>query len=360
MKAKEIIKFVLRLAGVCGIISLIWTWKTYGSFVMAANSVKQLNEHFYYMEFKGNTQLKEFMERGGAENNSQLGTYIEFLLRGKQIKKVYKEQVPLNTGCAAIGASTTDGKELMGRNYDWDDLKNAVIIKSTPKNGYKSISTVQFDFVGFGKDFKPDSFGRKYLMSAGLFVPLDGMNEKGLVISDLMAGDDEVTDQDNGKNDVTTTLAIRCILDFCADVPEAIEFLKSHDMHSVIGKAHHFAIRDAAGRMIVVEYSNNEMIITEAQAVTNHYLGVEKDLSTRQNSVYRLGVLNDYLESNKNNMTENTVKSALYDIRASQFGSDLTDTDKTWWRIVFNQTDLTVNYALEENYADDAAYIFRF
>jgi len=354
--AKKIINICSVILGAAGLIILASSWKTYGPFVLAANSVKQLNNHFYYMEFKGDTQLDIFLKKGGAENNKQLAGYIEYLLRGKNINKVYKDQVPLNTGCASISCKTPEGEKVFGRNYDWenDQFKYGMIIKSSPKHGYKSISTVQLDFLGFGEDYKPESFGSRYLASAALIVPLDGMNEKGLCISDLMAGDQESTNQDDGKDDVTTTLAIRSILDFCADVPEALDFLENHDMHSVIGYAHHFAISDISGRSVVVEYVNNEMKVVESSTVTNHYLSEKRDAFNLENSTYRQNVLNERLEGN-GVLSEKEVKQALCDIRAGQFKKN----SKSWWSAVFNQTNLTVSYSLEENYEDGSAFTFK-
>lgn len=355
MKAKIIMKIISTVLGIVGLIILAGSWKTFGSFVKAANSVKQLSDHFYYLEFKGDTQLEEYLAHGGAASNEEMAVYIESLLRGKNIDKVFKDKVPLNTGCASISCTTPDGKKVFGRNYDWntDAFKYGIIIKSTPKNGYKSISTLQLDFLGFGGNFKPDSFANKYLSSAALFVPLDGMNEKGLCISDLMAGDSECTSQNTGKSAVTTTLAIRGILDFCADVPEALDFLEKHDMHSVIGQAHHFAISDKAGRAVVVEYIDNRMVVTEADTLTNHYLAVEREVKTLENSTMRRAVLDERL-AEKGNLTESDVKDVLSDIRASQYGKD----SKTWWSAVFNQDDLTVRYYLEENYDEEAAFTF--
>ncbi|MCQ2591734.1 MAG: carcinine hydrolase/isopenicillin-N N-acyltransferase family protein [Treponema sp.] len=351
---KIFFKIFFRVLGFIGILALLWSWHTYGKFVKAANSVKQLSDHFYYMEFNGNYYLNEFLNKGGADSNKKLAVFIETLLRGKSINQVYKNEVPLNTGCAAISTKNENGEKLFGRNYDWDDFKTGMIIKSNPKKGYKSITTTQIDFLGFGEDFKPTTFAQKYLSSAALFIPLDGMNEKGLCISDLMAGDNEVTAQNNGKADVTTTLAIRGILDFCATVPEAIEFLENHDMFSVIGAAHHFAISDSSRKMVVVEYVDNKMFVTEANAVTNHYLAVERTVKNYENSSYRLEVLNKVLEENKT-LSEEDVKQALFDIRAGSFEGN----SKTWWRAVFNQDKLTVNYALEENYQEAACLNFK-
>jgi hypothetical protein len=47
-------------------------------------------------------------------------------------------------------------------------------------------------------------------------------------------------------------------------------------MHSDIGSAHHYAIADASGRSVVVEYVDNKMVVTESPAVANHYLCEQK------------------------------------------------------------------------------------
>ena len=89
-----------------------------------------------------------------------------------------------------------------------------------------------------------------------IYVPLDGMNAKGLVVADLTAGDDEETYQRTGKVNLTTTTAIRLLLDKAADVDEAVALLKQYDMNSSIGISHHLSIADAHGKSIVVEYVN--------------------------------------------------------------------------------------------------------
>lgn len=53
---------------------------------------------------------------------------------------------------------------------------------------------------------------------------------------------------------------------------EALDLLRGIDMHSDIGAAHHYAISDATGRSVVVEYVDNRMEVVESAAVANHYL----------------------------------------------------------------------------------------
>lgn len=98
------------------------------------------------------------------------------------------------------------------------------------------------------------------------------MNEKGLYVADLVAGDQEKTNQQRSRINLTTSLAIRVLLDKCATVDEAAALLDSIDMHSDIGYSHHLAISDASGKSIVVEWVNNEMAVAESTLCTNHYI----------------------------------------------------------------------------------------
>ena len=64
---------------------------------------------------------------------------------------------------------------------------------------------------------------------------MDGINEKGLCVAVLMIEDSDVTEQDTGKPGITTTTAVRLLLDQAADVDEAIRLLEQYDMNSSAG-----------------------------------------------------------------------------------------------------------------------------
>ena len=63
------------------------------------------------------------------------------------------------------------------------------MLHTIPDRGYETITTFNVKFYGFGEDYKPEGFSNQYLALTGLFVALDGINEKGLAVADLMAGD---------------------------------------------------------------------------------------------------------------------------------------------------------------------------
>ena len=86
-----------------------------------------------------------------------------------------------------------------------------------------------------------------------LYAPLDGMNEKGLAVSVNMIQDSASINQNTGKPDITTTTAIRLLLDKAANVEEALELLRQYDFHSSMGMMVHLALADADGRSVAVE-----------------------------------------------------------------------------------------------------------
>ena len=264
--------YKIALFSILGLIVVagVYTWVVFGSFVKGAMSVKKLDDGLYYMEYKGDDGFDGLMEKGGFVTSDQLASYAtEFLSKG-----FYKPEVKTGKddfGCSAITVKTPDGGVLMGRNFDYPSA-NGMILHTIPDRGYESITTFNVEFYRFGEDYKPEGFKNKYMALAGLFVALDGINEKGLAVADLMAGDSTLTNQRTDKPDLTTTAAIRYMLNNAANVDEALKLLNSIDMHSDNGFAHHYAIADASGRSVVVEYVNNQMVVVESPVVANHYL----------------------------------------------------------------------------------------
>lgn len=271
MKRKKVLKWTVAIFAVLLIIFMAGAWTMFGNFVIAANSIEKLEEGLYVMEYKGDYGFDEFLAKGGADSDSAVADYlVSFLSRG-----FYKVEGDVQTGdfgCSTICVKDEHDVVLFGRNYDWEECQ-AMIIHTVPDDGYESISTCCLDFLGFGERYAPDGSMMERIQTLGaIYVPLDGMNEKGLIVADLMAGDDEGTHQQTEKPDLTTTTAIRLLLDKAANVDEAITLLGQYDMNSSIGAAHHLAIADAGGKSVVVEYVDGEMLVTETKVVTNHYL----------------------------------------------------------------------------------------
>lgn len=223
------------------------------TFIEAANSIKKLEDGLYAMEYAGDYGFDEFLARGGARSDSEVADYLVSFLSHGMIKSNGTMQTG-GYGCSAIYAQDAGGVCYFGRNYDWDECR-AMIVHTKPESGYESFSTCCLDFLGFSEEYTPDGSMMDRMKSiAAIYVPLDGMNSEGLMVADLTAGDNEATHQQTGKPTLTTTTAIRLLLDKAANVEEAVALLRQYDMNSSIDISHHLAIADAHGKSVVVEY----------------------------------------------------------------------------------------------------------
>ena len=217
-----------------------------------------------------------------------------------------------------------------------------------PTAGYASVSTCWLPFLGFGEGWKPEGMPNQYMALAAIYVPLDGINEKGLCIADLINGDKEETHQNIGKPSLTTVSAIRMLLDKAATVEEAIALLKQYDMHSSNGMAHHLALTDSSGKSVVVEYINNEMVVTETPIVTNHYLSPgSKQGVGNEESHKRFGLLEDMHKSAEGIMAKAALKESMHIVSYP---------DITQWSVVYDTKACTADYYWQRDY--DNPYTF--
>ncbi len=307
--------------------------------VLTSNIVK-LEEGFSAVAFEGEDGFEDFLAAGGASSDAQV---VEFL--SAHLLTDFDILGGL-FGCSTIAVKNSKGEALFGRNFDWQAC-DALVVSSNPEHGYASISTVNMDFISqsgglAGAVLRLDDVRTR----AALYAPLDGMNEKGLAVSVNMISDGETINQQTDKPDLTTTTAIRLLLNKAASVGEALDLLGQYDMHASMGMMVHFALADTTGRSAVVEYINDEMIVTETPVVTNFYLsaGEKNGIGTAQ-SHQRYEILTQALAKQKT-MDRNQVRDALDSVSKDNFG----EFESTEWSIVFSLNQGVAHYYHRENY----------
>ena len=336
---KKILKIVLWSLLALVLLFGIGAWSKFGPLVKGAMSVKQLDDGLYYMEYKGDDGFDELIAQGGGKTSAELAEYVmTFLSKGYYHPAI--TPAPAQYGCSALTARTPENGVLMGRNFDFSSA-TGLILHTIPKRGYETITTFNVEFLGFGDDWLPEGFVNQYLALSSLFFALDGMNEKGLAIADLMAGDDAVTHQETGKPALTTTSAISYLLKNAATVDEALELLREIDMHSDIGSAHHYAMADASGKSVVVEYVDNEMVVVDSPAVTNHYLCEQKLNVGLYEGDRRYDFLRRQLQEAGGKMDLRQLTTAIASVSQPPAQGDRLGTA---WTMVMNLTDRSVTY----------------
>lgn len=309
----------------------------------------QLEPGLSAVRFDGDYGFDGFLEQGGASSDEEVAQY----LAANMAEEFGLDFLGKIFGCSTLAVSSPDGDILFGRNFDWNTC-NAMIVESHPENGYASLSTVNMDFItqGAGDTMEMVMKLEQVQTLAALYAPLDGMNEAGLAVAVNMIQDNTSINQNNGKPGITTTTAVRLLLDKAASVEEALELLGQYDLHASMGYMIHFAIADRSGRSVAAEYINNEIVITETPILTNFYLapGEKNGIGTQQ-SHQRFEILTDLLTQNST-LTEIGVRDALSSVSKGNFG----EFESTEWSIIMNLTDKTSRYFHRENYEN--SYLF--
>ena len=259
---------------------------TFGAYFMylfapqfkAVQSIQSIAPDVYTMTYRGDYGFDAFLENGGATTDSAMAVYIgQFLTHGIIPMAEAEESSNEPFACSTL-ILPTDSGYVMGRNFDYEHHGQTMITRTFPKNGYASVATNSILFLGYGDSWQPaENPVMRMPAIAAIYVPLDGMNECGLCVADLIEVDGTPVHQSTGKTPITTVAAIRLILDHAANVDEAIALLQSYDLHSSMNAAHHFAISDATGKAVVVEYINHQMVVTPSMACTNHRLAMPTD-----------------------------------------------------------------------------------
>lgn len=320
--------------------------------ISPTSEIVELEDGFSAVRYDGTYGFDEFLAGGGASSDGEVVEYLaDSLLSGWNLGDLLGGIF----GCSTIAVQSPGGDALFGRNFDWNTCE-AMVVEANPENGYASLSTVNMDFitqnVGGGMVGMALNLDEVKTLAA-LYAPLDGMNEAGLAVSVNMIQDSAAIWQDTDKPDLTTTTAIRLLLDKAGNVEEALELLGQYDLHGSMGMMIHFAIADSTGRSVAVEYVNNERIVMETPVLTNFYLaeGEKQGIGTQQ-SHERYDILINRLEETPQ-MGAEEVRDALDSVSKDNFG----EFESTEWSIVMNLSAGEARYYHRENY--DQNYTFR-
>ena len=236
-------------------------------------SIKEYAPGMYTCNITNDYYLDEMLSTDFKDTDSLISFLSKKLLGGMTL--------PIDAhhfGCSSFSCVTPEGTHLFGRNYDYLDT-NGMVIYSNREGCYASIAVCDLQwarFAGVDPIAKPDSLlGRFVLRGAAPIMCVDGFNDQGLGISILSLDADE-NRPDTGKTDTIIILAIRGILDKCANVDEAVAFLSSYDVHSMFDKENHLFITDKSGKSVIAEWVNDELTITEINCVTNYVIATHE------------------------------------------------------------------------------------
>jgi len=314
-------------------------------------SIEKEATNYYTMDYKADYGLDEFLKEG-ASNDSELASFvIKKLMKGLPVKITLPD-----LGCSAFQAQSPNGDYLFGRNFD---NRNAIyaLVHTNPKNGYESISMVNLSYIGYKEDYLPEGLIDRVLALAAPYIPLDGINEKGLSIGVLQLYTD-TTNQDTEKIDITTTSAIRLILDKAATVEEAIELLSQYDMHSSANAPYHFQIADANGDSATVEYLDNILTVyrpEEGNLCTTNFVLSEGPYFQNGKGLDRWQILHDTLSQSEGILSEEEAMALLKSVAQNKTEEDGVFSG-TLWSCLYNNTKCSLTLSCNQDYENLFSY----
>lgn len=360
-KAKKTVFIViLSIVAVLLLIAAIFAG-IYASRFKTIASIEQITDYdelnVYRMNIEYDYSLDDIIDRGISDTQSFIDAIISEALPLLPIKM----KAP-DFSCSAFGIQTTDGDNIMGRNYDFRYDTSAMLVYCTPDEGYKSVAFAALDNLSISA--ADESLKTKLACLTAPFICLDGMNEKGVSIA-VLTLDSEPTVQDTDKPNICTTLAIRLVLDKAASTEEAIKLLSQYDMIASSGRDYHFYINDASGDGRIVEWDchseTRELVATPVRTATNFFnMYIDKVTVTEgKNGIYghgkdRYDKIEAVFEAADGSFNNDIAWDALKS--ASQLPNEKDVTSNTQWSIVFNNTDKTLEFVLHRNWDDVIKY----
>lgn len=230
---------------------------------------------FYTIDYTADYKLDAFI-KSGADSLEAFGKYAGMHLldpvklaagiaKGKLMKR-------FDSGCSVFTGFNEAEQPLFCRGYDYPHEPVTLLVKTAPKNGYRSIGVADLGFLEMNAgSFEDGKTDLSNLMLAP-YITVDGFNEKGFAVAALALMHRGVR-QNTGKQKMSTTVAIRMLLDRAATVREAIDLLKQYDMCTPMADMDfQFMLMDRSGVNKVVAYVNGELREWDAKYVTNYVL----------------------------------------------------------------------------------------
>jgi hypothetical protein len=270
----------------------------------------------YVMEYEGDYQFNRYL---------LTGTWPELSL------SVPEGMSSGDWGCTCFSAMGDQNTRILGRNFDWHDCI-PLVLYTRPPNAFASVSMVDLEYFGFNRENLPDNSVNQEQLLYTPYLPFDGMNEKGVAVG-MMAISDARGPFDGEKVTIGEIEVIRLILDYAANVEEALQLMQNYNIQFTQPPIH-YMISDRSGESVIVEFINGNIYTrtsTDSIHVSTNFIlhGSQAPIHTscwRYNTTYQSltesqGVITFQraLSILQQASQPNTIWSTLYNLQSGVF-----------------------------------------
>lgn len=310
---------------------------------------------FYTMNCYGDFGLAEFLKIGGR-SDAEIIEVIDNIVFGTGTKQSSKGPISGNTGCTAFAAKNNLGQSVYGRNLDWYDGITLLTFYQPP-TGYSFVAGVQSAAAYFTpENYLISSLSNKITLARAPYSMLDGMNEKGVCISQLTVDHAQPPPYDPNKVTIYQCTVLLLVLNYAKNLDEAIDLIKQYNIYFFANNCNHFLISDADGNSAIVEFSGGNMVVTRPtkpwQVVTNYVVCEDQPVPEYD---LRLKVIIPMLQ-NKNGILADEKTEGMEMLKAVSWWSLDNGGWGTLYSELFNQITGDVYIANQRNYENVRKY----
>ena len=129
--------------------------------VRTVRSLTELEEgRLFRLDYKADYRLQDFVDADLDSKEAVQGGVAQMLLDFSSMPAgslsahgpsvfLGSDELSFRPACSAFQAVTPDGEVIYGRNFDYDfDEGSAIVMRTRPRKGYRSVSLVSMDHVG--------------------------------------------------------------------------------------------------------------------------------------------------------------------------------------------------------------------
>lgn len=260
-------------------------------------SFKKISDFpFYVAKYHGNYKIQEY-KNGAIKSPNDIVPFFQSLFSdlGKPTELSFPQPPKIDLGCSVFFCRDKTNSAIIGKNNDWK-RDPILLLKTTPDEGFASLSMVNLKFCDL---FQLGSLDHNLLLAP--YVPLDGMNEKGLVITTLAVHKGAEYPTKPNQLSVGDFNLIRIILDTCADIDEAITVFDQYNIMPTGPLPIHILIADRNDSCIVEFFEGTKHIKRDQDLnyLTNFLKLKTSDYDNQRNMCNRYQALERKFESNK-------------------------------------------------------------
>lgn len=252
-----------------------------------------------------------------------------------------------------FGCSAVRNGNYYGRNLDFfvSEISEFVVRTSAKDGRHASIGVARLNHMTDAEVEAGLTEDELAILPWGMF---DGINDAGLFcnMNVTPAGDAGIphTSPNPGKPEINCVFLIRSLLDNCASVEEAIEFVNSHNITGMNagGWDLHFMIGDP-DRTIVLEFIDNKAVMKDQVIMTNFFVNLLPEYTPHADGIERYYILKENYDEGAESMQGmyNLLKrvrfSKAYDLQTEPF----------WKSEFYEGSSYTIDTPLEEILADE-------